>query len=163
MIAPGSYHARRSLSAVPVAVAVLAAFLLASCSPGGDADPTTLSRSGDRDDAVFLTLDATPDAWMDALYEGPVRWDAAGCLRLESSDRHTVVWPVGFDLVRRGGQLRVVDAEGREVGQIGGTFRLTGGEVPSLHDGVPMSAETRAEAERRCPGRYWIVGEVLPD
>jgi hypothetical protein len=81
-----------------------------------------------------------------------------GCLRLDTPDTHTVIWPKGFDL---GADLRVRDDRGAVVGRIGGAFRLGGGEVPSLHDGIPLSEADRVRAGSRCPGRFWIVGEVL--
>lgn len=143
------------------ATAVLGALLLAACSPAGDADPLSLARGSDAaGETVFLTLDATPDAWMEALYEGAVGRDPDGCLRLATADARTVVWPAGFRLAGAEDELRVLDGEGREVGRIGGAIRLTGGEVASLHEGLPMSAAARREAEARCPGRFWLAGDA---
>ncbi|HEU4558727.1 MAG TPA: hypothetical protein VFS20_12795 [Longimicrobium sp.] len=110
--------------------------------------------------AVFIVQGAPATAVMDALFQGRVTLDAQGCLRLENTgDQHTVVWPHGFTLEERGGALFVKDAAGREVGRVGGSFRFGGGETPVLHQGV-VSEESRKLAESRCPGRYWIVGEV---
>lgn len=150
---------RADVPPVRSAAAALVVLALAACSPDGSADPLRLSRAGGADGTVFLTLDASPGVWMEALAVGPVERDAAGCLRLGGPDRHTVVWPMGFRLAGDGDDLRVVDAGGRVVGPVGGSFRLSGGEVATLHDGLPISEETRAEAEARCPGRYWLVGE----
>ena len=98
---------------------------------------------------------------MDALFQGRVVTDAAGCIRLDSPppDAGTVVWPFGFTLAREGRVLSVRDAAGREVGRIGGSFRFGGGHVPFLHEGTGFSAAERARAEARCPGTFWIVGE----
>lgn len=110
---------------------------------------------------VFLTETAPATVQMEALYKGNVVADAAGCLRLAGTgDHHTVVWPFGFELRAHNGGANVVDTRGRVVGEIGGSFTFGGGEVPTLHDGIALSDEHRALARERCPGRYWIVGEV---
>ncbi len=142
------------------AVLVLIVAAIASCSPTGDADPLAL-RNQEPSEVVFLFQNATPDAVMQALFQGRVITDDRGCLRLESTDRHTVVWPKGFTLEGVGAELRVLDGTGTEVGQIGGSFSLGGGEVPFLHEGVPVSPADRQRAHESCPGRYWIVGDVL--
>lgn len=61
-----------------------------------------------------------PDAVMDALFEGRVTRDDDGCLRLDTPDAHTVVWPFGFSLAARDGKLVVQDAGGAVVGRVGG-------------------------------------------
>jgi hypothetical protein len=87
----------------------------------------------------------------------PSKRSSAG---LDSADDATVVWPKSFSLVRQGGELRVRQANGRELGRIGGAFRLGGGEVPYLHDGIALSAADCERGQTRCPGKFWIVGEV---
>lgn len=140
------------------------AFLLfgaGGCSQTADGGPSELLGSSLIQDVVFLTQNVEPEAVMDALFEGDVVLDDVGCLRLDAPDRHTVVWPVGFSLEVDGDDLTVRDAEGRTVGSIGGTFRLGGGEVERLHEGIAMAPSDKTKAEERCPGRYWIVGEAL--
>lgn len=115
----------------------------------------------DDGEVLFLTETVPATMHMQALYEGNVIADAAGCLRLTGMGlQHTVVWPFGFELRRRMGVATVVDPAGRVIGEIGGAFALGGGEIPTLHDGIPLSDAQRALARDRCPGRYWIVGEV---
>lgn len=112
---------------------------------------------------LFIAQQQPSGLVMDALYQGRVTRDAQGCLRLDiEPDRHTVVWPYGFTLREQGGELHVRDASGRDLGAVGGSFELGGGEVAELHGGLALSAEARAAAESRCPGRFWIVGGV-PD
>jgi hypothetical protein len=43
---------------------------------------------------------------------------------------------------------------------VGGSFRLGGGEVPALPDGIGVSAGDRQLTQANSTGRYWIVGEV---
>lgn len=148
----------RSLIRVLPACAV--ALALAACGEAKQAGPTfELSQNGLS--TVFIVQGAPATAVMDALFQGRVTLDAQGCLRLENvGDRHTVVWPHGFTIQERGGELFVKDAAGKDVGRVGGSFRFGGGETPILHDGLNLSDESRRQAESRCPGRYWIVGEV---
>jgi hypothetical protein len=114
----------------------------------------------DRTGIVFVRQNVTPDAVMEALFQGRVVTDGAGCLRLDSPDPATVVWPSGFAMTESGDDMLVRDAAGREIGRVGGTFRLGGGEVSSLQ-GAGVSAADRQRAETHCPGRYWIVGDAL--
>ncbi|MBW3571326.1 MAG: hypothetical protein KY467_09480 [Gemmatimonadetes bacterium] len=125
-----------------------AALALNACSPDGVAGPP---------DTVLLTQASPTKVVMQALFEGRVDRDEQGCLRLDSQDRHTVVWPFGFTLVRRDGGLYVRDAFRRDIGRIGGPFRFGGGEVPTV-EGADLPAGKRELAESRCPGRYWVVG-----
>jgi hypothetical protein len=141
-------------TARPATLRVLAGVLLAACAsdPAGTQDP-------DDDDILFLVQTVVPDVVMDALFVGRVVVDPAGCVRLDSVDDATVVWPKAFALDARDGALRVLNAQQQEAGRIGGTFRLAGGEVPFLH-GQSVSAADRARAATRCPGRYWMVASV---
>lgn len=142
----------RALSACAVALA------LAAC---GQAEGTGPTFSRNEPPALFFVQGAPPAVVMDALFQGRVTRDAVGCLRLDHlGDRHTVVWPHGFTIEERDDGLFVKDAAGRDVGRIGGSFRFGGGEIPALHEGLKLSDESRQLAESRCPGRYWIVGEV---
>lgn len=108
-------------------------------------------------ETLFLTAAAPQPIHMQALYEGRVQRDEQGCLRLETQDRHVVVWPFGFELENRGGATYVEDPARRAIGRIGGSFRFGGGEVPSV-EAADLSPDSRALAQSRCPGRYWIVG-----
>lgn len=99
---------------------------------------------------------------MEALYRGPVERADDGCLRIQLSEGPTVVWPKGFGLEEGpGGELRVVDAAGEPVAALGDRFRLVGGIVTTLDEGMGLSEAGIQRALESCPGRYWIVGEVL--
>jgi hypothetical protein len=114
-------------------------------------------------EVVLLAQDESPAVVMDALFEGRVLVDGSGCLRLDAPGRQTVIWPEGFTLGAAGGEMVVRDDRGNTVGRVGDVFRLGGGEVTTLHDGIPLSPEDRERATERCPGRYWIVGSVGPE
>ena len=107
---------------------------------------------------LFLTQTRPATEAMQALFDGPLSVDSAGCIRMAGPDSHTVVWPYGFTLVPRGDEWYVRDAEGGDVGRIGARMRIGGGEVPTLVEGAGVNDVE--EAMRRCPGRFWIVGEI---
>jgi hypothetical protein len=146
---------RRSLlSRVPV-LACLAT--LAVCGPAGsNGTGPTLAVSGDPSTVVFLAQDTPPVAYMEALFIGRVTRDAQGCLRLDTDDRHTVIWPRGYTLEANGAALVVKDDQGHAVGTVEGSFRVPGGEVPSLDFVDNLAEQTRAQAAN-CPGRYWVA------
>lgn len=133
-------------------LALLMALALPGCSGEG------LLNSGDDQQAVFL-VHKTPHAnAMDALYEGSVDLDPQGCLRVESSGGVTVViWPYGFNLRTRSGGLYVENADGRTVGQIGGDFRMGGGQVDAEHVDTYLSQADRTRAEVCHADKYWIA------
>lgn len=140
---------------LPALAILVVATWLGSCSDSGN-----LTRAPDAVETLFLAQNVVPNATMEALFQGRIIRDRAGCLRLQAPDDATVVWPKGFTLRNRSGELAVLDSKGRKVGRIGGAFRLGGGEVPLLHDGIGLSSAARRQAEARCPGRYWIVGTI---
>src|SRR5688572_6031590 len=141
-------------------LAAVAFALSGGCSKSPSA-PAGLQRVTERSDVIFLARSQAATAEMEALFTGRVAVDDVGCLRLDTDDRHTVVWPSGFTLrVEDDGTAYVISADGRRVGGIGGYFELGGGEVPALHEDVSLSPADRAAALSACPGRYWIVGRA---
>ena len=135
------------------------ALLAAATAACAASDPAGL-RLVEGTEIVFLVQSERPDAVMEALFQGPVVRDAGGCLRLGAADGPTAVWPFGFTLTSRSGDLVVRDEGGREVGAVGGFFRLGGGNVGELHEGIPLTDADRELARARCPGGWWIVGDV---
>lgn len=139
---------------------VLAALTLVGCSDGGPG-PASFSRIADESETFFLVQPIVMNAAMEALFLGQVVRDQAGCLRLQPPNDATVVWPKDFTLVRRSTGEWVLNESGQDVGAIGQSFRLGGGEVPYLHEGLGFSPDEAKQAHDRCPGRFWIVGGVL--
>jgi len=148
----------RSLVRTAAPLACAATLALAACTSGDPVDPS-LTGGGNTGATVFLAQSAPPGAVMQALFQGTVVRDAQGCLRLDSPQPATVIWPHGFTLEARGGRLYVEDAAGREIGRIGGSFRFGGGYSPT-HDHLSLTPADHALADSRCPGEYWIVGET---
>ena len=108
---------------------------------------------------VFIAMRVVPTHHMDALSQARVLEDAQGCLRLDSADRHTVVWPHGWGFEAAGDGVRILDEDGVLVGQVGEEFSLGGGEVTSLPASMGFTDADRQLAEEHCPGRYWIVAD----
>jgi hypothetical protein len=134
--------------------------LVAGCSDGvtTPADYSLIFLEGD---TYFVRQPVNPGAVMEALFQGKVIKDEGGCLRLQAPDDATVVWPYRSALDVRGDGQWIVGADGRDLGKIGGDFRFGGGEVPYLHEGLGFHEPSITEIMDRCPGRFWIVGEVL--
>jgi len=150
----GSPMMNRVRSALVLTLTTIAA---AGCNLTGTTDG---AGARNLDDVIFLALSEPPNAHMDALFNGTVTIDAAGCIRLQNAERSTVVWPYGFTLDDSDDQLRVRDASGRVLGRVGGTFRFGGGHVPELHEGIDLTQAQRERARTSCPGDFWIVGDT---
>ncbi|MEM7119092.1 MAG: hypothetical protein AAF614_42130 [Chloroflexota bacterium] len=58
------------------------------------------------------------------------------------------------------GRFNVKNEIGVNVGKIGEAFRFGGGFVQTLVEGGPVAEGLRQEALTKCPGTYWIVGEM---
>lgn len=151
-------HIHRRLQTTAAAASFL--FLAGACTDRvtNSSDRALLSLDGD---TYFVRQVQEPDAVMEALFQGQVVEDKGGCLRLQGPSPSTVVWPFGSTLEPRSDGDRVLDGEGNELGRIGGVFRFGGGHVPFLHEGLGFSKADVTRIQARCPGRFWIVGEIL--
>ena len=146
----------RSLHGATLVVAASIGLGLGACGP-------TPVETGPDTELLFLVPKAEPSTVMDALYQGRVEVDQAGCFRLsDDPDRHTVVWPFGYGLARDDVSLVILDRDGREAARVGHLLRLGGGEITDLAAADLMTAELLAAALTRCPGRFWIAASVLP-
>jgi hypothetical protein len=135
--------------------------LIQACSSSERVIEPSPLPSGGGGSIVFVTQSGARSEMMTALFDGEIVLDAAGCLRVVSNGAESIIWPKGFTLAELGTDYLVRDADGRDVGRIGGRFRLGGGSIPTLHGSVPISAEDRDRVLRSCPGRYWLVGSVV--
>ncbi len=133
---------------------VVLAAALAACSGNDEVNEPGASR-----DVIFLAQTVAPTVVMEALFDGRVVRDPQGCIRLDSNEPATVIWPFGFSVVNSRYGLVVLDDKGRNIGRIGKSFRFGGGYVDSLHSSIALSAADRQRAAA-CPGQFWIVGDV---
>ena len=146
------------------ALLALAAMAAVACSSPTDFGALQLLRADTIEarigsGVVFLAMRVVPTEHMDALSEERVLVDAQGCLRLDTADRHTVVWPHGWRFDGAGDETRILDEDGALAGQVGEEFSLAGGEVTSLPDAMGFTDSDRELAAAHCPGRYWIVAD----
>ena len=115
------------------------------------------SRTADlREPYLFLVRTDTAAVDMDALIRGRVTRDAQGCLRVDTDDRHTIVWPRGYTARLDGDAVVISDAAGARVAATGDVIQLGGGEVSMLPAGL-LAEPTRAAALTSCAGKFWIA------
>ena len=140
----------------------LAAILVAACGggPGAGGDETTASP---RDAGVFFPRQRPGGEAMMSETSGELVLDDEGCLRVKTAPKGpgaTPVWPAGFELHKSGGEVSVVDEEGRVVARVGERVYVGGDEIP--RDQIELADERmRRELFERCPGDYWIVGSEV--
>ena len=115
------------------------------------------------DDVLFLSRTEPTTTAPDALFEGQMTIDEAGCIRLETTGEVgvTAVWPHGFTLERDGETLRVHDDTDAAVATVGALTRLGGGQVDQLGPDLGFTTNDQELANARCPGKYWFVADVL--
>jgi len=131
--------------------------VLAGCDSASPVD------AGPDEPVLFLTQSAPPTSVLEALFQGRVEVDQAGCLRLGSDpDGPTVVWPFGSRLVREKTGLVVRGPDGSDFVRIGENVRLGGGEVSDLRSLGILPEAMLTAALNRCPGVFWLAGELLP-
>lgn len=101
----------------------------------------------------------------EALAVGELVADDGGCLRFGSGPYagSLPIWPPGYALRAEGGDVRVVDGRGQVVARVGDEVRAGRGEDPgSSLEGVGyLDERSQRELPRRCPGPYFLVGQVL--
>jgi hypothetical protein len=110
---------------------------------------------------IFISRPEVNAGNMEAVYHGLVVKDDKGCLRLQPGMDGTVVWPHGFSLQARDKGQWVIDRKGKTVGAVNGRFRFGGGFVPALQSSLGFGEADISKIQDRCPGRFWIVGEIL--
>ena len=106
---------------------------------------------------LFAVQSKPSEFRMTALLEGVLVLDDNGCLRIKNYEEYLPVWPHGFSLVEE--NLTVLDSSGRAVARVGERVKLGGGECPEPCRNVGEYSEYLPD--ERCPGPYWIVGEVV--
>lgn len=80
-----------------------------------------------------------------------------GCLRVRRANGTSdlVIWPPEVALRTDGGAIQIVDAGGRVAARVGAPIAMGGGQLST----VP-SHGLREAPPARCPGPYWLTGEI---
>lgn len=94
---------------------------------------------------------------------GELVLDDEGCLRVEEHPGHAdkvPVWPAGYGLDTSGGEVRVLDEEGRVAAKVGERVYMGGGEIPKGQIKLGDEGMSKKLFER-CPGTYWVVGSEV--
>ena len=93
-----------------------------------------------------------------------------GCIRMGTrGDSWVVVWPYGYSLQRRGGEVLILNSEGETKARVGDRVRISGGETSKDEIGPNPEAARRNFEERRrqsgvpdqCRGPLWGAGPVV--
>ena len=80
-----------------------------------------------------------------------------------------VVWPYGYSLSRKNGEIRVLNERGKVMARVGEKVRMGGGEITQAEAGpTPEAARRQFEEKRRelgvpdqCRGPLWVSSGVI--
>lgn len=130
--------------------------------PGNIPDDTrggVTEYTGPDGQTIYFPRQGPAVAYMDALLEGTLALDEAGCLRMEypgmGADGELgplVIWHYDFTLHVEGDAVEVLNGAGEVVARVGEEVRMGGGFGSEVAlPGMPLEA---------CPGPYWILGSI---
>ena len=95
--------------------------------------------------------------------------DDEGCIRLkltkdDSPPVTTPIWPPEYAASAAGGEIRILDGEGRVVARVGDAVRIDGGFLGGSRalGGISgVDERTKSELMERCPGEYFYVAPYI--
>lgn len=97
----------------------------------------------------------------DSLTRGRLVADDKGCLRMSDQYGTATVplWPPKYTPDTKGDEIRVRDAKGKVVAQVGERVTLGGGGVGKdmVKNDRLVNGRTERELFERCPGNYFLV------
>ncbi|MCD4753702.1 MAG: hypothetical protein K8R40_11575 [Anaerolineaceae bacterium] len=114
------------------------------------------------DESFFPTLKEPATSYMEAELSGELAL-VDGCLRINDGyDDYLIVWPYGFGLsINENGIIQVIDDTGHPIMKVGDKVKVGGGGGEmSGEDSGDISAFSGHLPSDRCPGPYWILGEI---
>lgn len=148
---------------------VCASLLLSSCSLLARADNILILETPDDEEIIFPRRNLPPSNFVAgdalALLRGTLSIDET-CIAIIEEDSGTAlipIWPPNFSAkLRDSNNIDVIDSNGSFVARVGDKLVVGGGEASSLEGFDPVfSLPAQEIVHRRCPGDYWIVGEVV--
>jgi hypothetical protein len=143
-----------------ITIVVVGLSILVACGGGGS----------DQDSTSFVTITAEDGGEVffprqrptepEALAEGELVLED-GCLRLRQDGSGLVfIWPPGFMPRADGDRIQVLDGEGSVMATVGEQIEMGGGFLDTLEGLDSVDEELARELSERCPGSYWLVGEI---
>lgn len=133
---------------LPVFILVL---FITGCTSCGDIDES---------DIYFPVDKEIRSSYPEALVEGTLVLENS-YLRIDRFVDGSVlpVWPHGYSLHIEGGEIQVLDNEGRLVASVGDSIKAGGGEIAAQ-----IVEEFIGESlPHDCEGPYWLFSEVIDD
>jgi hypothetical protein len=101
---------------------------------------------------------------MEALGGGRLTIDERGCIRMEVSEdgpEPTLIFLPDYALGFKDDEVWILDGEDRPVAKVGDLVRVVGGSTGDSLEGFSgLDEQTKRELYERCPGPYWMAGEV---
>jgi hypothetical protein len=150
---------RRTLGGLAALVAISLAAAACGAAPGTQ-DQTTTASSPPVE--VFFPKQTEPVRFgYDEALSGELVRDGEGCLRVRYQGGAVVpLWPPDLEPSVKGDEVRVLDGEGRTVGQVGAKIDMGGGGIreDALTEDI-LDRRTKRELLERCPGGYFLVQE----
>jgi len=112
--------------------------------------------------AFFPKQRPDPIGYPDARGSGRLVVDEAGCLRMKAGEDdlgRVPLGPSGFELDITGGNIRVLDGNGRVAARVGEEVVMAGGDVPreALEGNNVLDERTKRLLFERCPGPYFLA------
>lgn len=100
---------------------------------------------------------------MTSQIRGKLTLDEEGCLHVEEPKYNidsVPVWPADFEVDTSQDRVRILNKDGRVVGEVGQRVKLGGGQIPEevLEGNDLIGKQALRELLERCPGGYWLVG-----
>ncbi len=102
-----------------------------------------------------------------ALAGGRLALDDEGCIRLVTAGNGrgaTLIWPPDYAARAEGGEIRILDEEGRVVARVGDEVRIGGGFIGKRRalEGVSgVKEQTKRVLIQRCPGEYFYAASYI--
>ncbi len=130
------------------------AILILSCSGSKN------SKNEEIDDIFILTQQKPQYDHMEALISTKpalLSIDNGGCIKVKE---HTIIWPYGFELIKTGDKITIVDDKGNFTAEVGDFIQLSGGECSDCTQEEILRI-VGVNTENKCSGPYWIVGKII--
>lgn len=141
-----------------LAVIVAATMTLSACSADSDSDLSTNDRSNDLLPTLVRNSERATAAHQ-ALTQGKLHLDPAGCLRIADDNGPFVIWHHDSRIERTpDGRIRITDGFTGNTAYVGDEIALGGSGGPvaprNVTPAIPVACAT---------GNYWMAGQLMSE